>query len=64
MGGSHSADPAILITWADILSVSPWQMCLLFPHGQICLLARCVYSDLGNFPLEPRMSRVTDSHFS
>ena len=38
-GWLHSANMAILITCADILSVSPYQMCLC---------------DLGSFPLDPK----------
>ena len=53
-GWSCSADVAGLTTCAGILSVSPCQTCLLWPHRQICLLATCVYSDLSNFPLQPK----------
>ena len=50
-GWFRSADTTALTTCSDVLSVSPKQMCLLWPCGQMCLPARCVYSDLGNFPL-------------
>ena len=49
-GWCRSADMATLTTCADMVSVSSYQTCLLLPHGQICLLARWVYCDLGNFP--------------
>ena len=53
-GWSRSTDPAALTTCAGILSGSPCQRCLLCARGQICLLAGCVFSDLGHFPLEPK----------
>ena len=47
----HSSPDHVCIC---IVGVPPHHTFLLWPRGQTCLLATSVYSDLGNFPLEPK----------